>query len=122
MFSFNCDTVNIELFFQQVKSVNFKDVKQYTAVPMPNTEGYRHSYDYSRRSQLDNVYLMYAPRTSFSIQRFFSPSNSSLIILPLPEEEIQCTPGGSVTIEIPVLFSANKTAEASLSVQVCCHK
>lgn len=51
------------------------------------------------------------------IQHYFSPSNSSLLII-APEDKLECSPKAPSKHVLPVLFSARDQPTAAITVQV----
>ncbi|XP_076068941.1 alpha-1-inhibitor 3-like isoform X2 [Oratosquilla oratoria] len=61
-------------------------------------------------------YIMHESTTSYYLERFFSPTNSSLI-LHVDEDNLDCKKGGN-TLQLDLLFSVYKQSRANITVQV----
>ncbi|XP_064106159.1 alpha-1-inhibitor 3-like isoform X3 [Macrobrachium nipponense] len=61
--------------------------------------------------------IMYESSYRHHLKKYFSPSNSSLVIQ-APENSLPCHPDGSREIILPVLFSAKNQPSAVFTVQV----
>lgn len=53
-----------------------------------------------------------------NINHYFSPSNSSLLIV-APENKLACSPTAPKNHTLPLLFSARDQPSANITVQVC---
>ncbi|XP_018026231.1 alpha-2-macroglobulin isoform X3 [Hyalella azteca] len=60
---------------------------------------------------------MYESQTNAYATRYFSPTNSSLLINP-ENRELSCTPGSSIQLQLPVMYAFANMTEATLYVQV----
>jgi len=96
-------------------AVNYRSKKDESPEEEPSSSGLRRpTYQSSRQNYIHDS-TFYA-----SFSNFYSPSNSSLLLLPLPRgEKVKCSVDGSdVTVELPLLYAANNTAETNLQLQI----
>lgn len=83
-----------------------------------------HKYSFAHRSPslvqvkaLNCRAGMSSSEYSDRIQHYYSPSNSSLLIV-APEEKLECSPNAPSKHMLPVLFSARDQPTAAITVQV----
>ncbi|KAF2343666.1 hypothetical protein FHG87_025578, partial [Trinorchestia longiramus] len=69
-----------------------------------------------RHLENSNRAYMYKSQTSAYAVRYFSPSNSSLLINP-EQHHLDCSPGGDIALQLPVMYAATNTSEATIFVQ-----
>lgn len=67
--------------------------------------------------QEGNLGNLYPSIEYFYFDVYYSESNSSLSLV-IPTDAVDCTPGGDISLSLPVLFVANNINQALMRLQV----